>query len=362
MQAFPSIRAFLQSILRTGGTAVLLAAPAYAASDPPPPVRVQWPVMGTIAAVSAPAADAANLPSLRDPVQAVFAEYERHFSIFRPESDLSRVNLAAGNGACLELRPDVAQVLHVALQLSRDSGGVFDPTIGPLMAAWGFRGGGVRHVPDAVALSLARAQVSWTHVLWDASASNRVRLARTGMRLDLGGLAKGAAVDAAYDRLRIAGCTRFLVDLGGNLRAAGEAADGRGGWRVGIRDPFHPGEILGSLLLTNGESVATSGNYERFVELDGHRYAHILDPRTSRPAEGVAGVTVLAPSGIQCDGLSATLFILGPVAGRKFLEKRPGCEAFWVMDATNAPCFATAAWARRFAPRPDLRRPVTTLP
>jgi len=108
--------------------------------------------------------------------------------------------------------------------------------------------------------------------------------------------------------------------------------------------------------------MATSGNYERFVELRGHHYAHIMDPRTGKPAEGVASVTVLAPSGIQCDGLSATLFILGPNEGRTFLSQRPGCEALWVPDGAPLRMIATPGFARRFTPLPELQSALTLLP
>ena len=199
-------------------------------------------------------------------------------------------------------------------------------------------------------------------MIWDPTASNRVRLAQAGMRLDLGGIAKGYAVDVAYDRLRAMGRRDFLVDLGGNLRAQGESAPRRGGWRTGVRNPFQAAGIVGMILLTNGESVATSGNYERFVEMDGHHYAHIMDPRSGRPAEGVAGVTVLAPSGLQCDGLSATLFILGPWEGQKFLTlHRPGCEALWIPDTQPLRLVATSGFARRFHPLPQYRDAVTVL-
>ena len=353
-----------QGILREAGYRPASSAPlaTHATTPTPqPPERLEWPVMGTTAAVSTPAASAQDLPALRAPVEEAFAEINAHFSIFQPESDLSRANRAAGNGEFVTLSPDVADVLRVALRLSRDSGGVFDPTIGPLMAAWGFRGGSVRKEPVPEELADARTLVGWNHILWDATASNRIRLNLPGMRLDLGGIAKGYAVDVGYNRLLQAGFTNFMVDLGGNLRVHGEAAPGRGGWRTGIRHPFEAGEIVGTLLLTNGESVATSGNYERFVEFNGHHYAHIMDPRTGRPAEGVAGVTVLAPSGLQCDGLSATLFILGPEAGQKFLAQRPGCEACWIPDRKPLRLFATPGFACRFTPQPEFQSALTVL-
>jgi len=318
--------------------------------------------MSTIAAVSTPVAHAADLPALRDLAQPALSNIEHEFSIFIPDSDLSRVNTVAGNGEFVAIAPEVAHVLRTALRLSRDSGGVFDPTIGPLMKAWGFRGGKAQQEPTVAELAQARALVGWTNMLWDATNSNHVRLALAGMRLDLGGIAKGYAVDVAYERLLATGARDFLVDLGGNLRVHGESAPGLGGWRTGVRNPFDLSEITGMILLTNGESVATSGNYERFVKMDGRHYAHIMDTRTGHPAEGVAGVTVLAPSGIQCDGLSATLFILGPEAGQKFLTRfRPECEALWIPDAQPLRMFATPGFARRFHPLPEYQNAVTVL-
>jgi thiamine biosynthesis lipoprotein len=326
------------------------------------PERIEWPVMSTTAAVSTPAAHAADLPALRDLAQPALSNLEHEFSIFIPDSDLSRVNVAAGSGEFVGIAPEVAHVLRVALGLSRDSSGVFDPTIGPLMKAWGFRGGMAQHAPTKPELAQARARVGWTNVIWDAANSNCVRLALAGMRLDLGGIAKGYAVDVVYDRVLEKGERDFLVDLGGNLRVHGESAPGRGGWRTGVRNPFDLSEIVGMILLTNGESVATSGNYERFVKMDGRHYAHIMDTRTGHPAEGVAGVTVLAPSGVQCDGLSATLFILGPEAGQKFLTRfRPECEALWIPDSQPLRMFASPGFARRFHPLPEYQDAVTVL-
>jgi len=319
--------------------------------------------MSTLAAVSVPSAQARDLPAARDCVQGGFSAVEKRFSVFLPTSDLSRINDAAGNGSFITISYDVGYVLHAALRLAADSDGVFDPTVGPLMAAWGFRGNQPPHPPTPEVLADVRRRVSWTNVIWQAAASNQVRLALPGMRLDLGGIAKGYAVDLAFAGLLQTGKTDFLVDLGGNLRAFGQAAPGRGGWLAGIRNPFTHNLLIGTILLTNGEAVATSGSYERFVELDGHRYAHIMDPRTGQPAEGVAGVTVLAPSGIQCDGLSATLFILGPAAGRDFLKQhRPDCDALWVPAAQPVRLIATPGFARRFKPLPVYRQMVTVLP
>jgi thiamine biosynthesis lipoprotein len=170
------------------------------------------------------------------------------------------------------------------------------------------------------------------------------------MQLDLGAIAKGYAVDQAWNRLKAAGLTNVLIDLGGNLRSIGEAAPGRGGWRVGVRNPFDD-SLVARFLLRDGEAVATSGNYERFVEIEGVRYAHIMDPRTGAPVTGMAGTTVAAPSAMLADALSTTLFILGPQRGAELLRKHPGCEALWIPDTpTHLAVYATPGMARRLSP------------
>ena len=170
------------------------------------------------------------------------------------------------------------------------------------------------------------------------------------MLLDLGAIAKGYAVDVAWASLKAAGHANLLIDLGGNLRAIGEAAPGRGGWRTGVRNPFDHG-LIGRFLMRDGEAVATSGNYERFVEINGIRYAHIMDPRTGSPVTGMAGTTVLAPDAMTADALSTTLFILGPAKGAALLRNHPGCEALWIPDTPDTlTVIATPGMADRLTP------------
>ncbi len=314
---------------------LLLAASGCAGGKPAPqPQSLQWLCMGTAAAVSAPAGQPARVQRLRETVGAAFAEIERDLSIFLTNSVLNAVNASAGDPAPVPVNTHVAAVLRHALDIAEAGGGAFDPTVGPLMALWGFRGGAVTHPPAAAAIAETRERVGWRHVRLDLSdpAAPTAALALPGMRLDLGGIAKGYAVDLAYDRLRAAGETDFLINLGGNLRAHGVPGAGRDGWRIGVRDPFHNDRILGTVVLREGEAAATSGNYERFVVLDGVRYAHIMDPRSGRPVTGVAGVTVIAPTAVQADALSTTLFVLGPDVGLRLLAACPGCQALWVLD------------------------------
>jgi len=339
-------------LLRFSALGLFLAAACARPRTATPPDSMEWVCMGTIAAVSVPAGQSGRLPGLRETVAERLASVERDLSVFRADSVLNAVNAAAGTRELVPVNAHAAAVLAHALQVAEASGGAFDPTVGPLMALWGFRGLPVADPPTGEAIAEVLEHVGWRHIRLDTSVPEApsAALARPGMRLDLGGVAKGYAVDLAYDRLRAAGETDFLVNLGGNLRGCGLPGAGRDGWRVGVRDPFNREGILGAVTLREGEAAATSGNYERFVILRGVRYAHILDPRSGRPVTGVAGVTVLAPTAMQADALSTALFVLGPADGLRLLAAQPGCHALWVLDEEPLRTIASPGFSARFRP------------
>jgi thiamine biosynthesis lipoprotein len=318
--------------------------------------------MGTVAAVQC--ADPAAAPQARDLARDVFTDIDREFSSWRPDSALAAVNLAAGSGQPIPVSPRFATVLGAALALCEESGGAFNPLVGPVMRAWGFNGAALRPArPSDAELAAATALADWRNIFPPSpnsspspipSPSLSLALPRAGMSLDLGAIAKGYAVDLAWDRLKAAGHTNLLVDLGGNLRALGEAAPGRAGWRTGVRNPFIRDALIARFLLRDGEAVATSGNYERFVEIDGLRHAHIMDGRTGHPVTGMASVTVIAPDAAAADGLSTALFILGPREGAVLLRRHPGSEALWIPDSPNAlTLLATPGFAARLTPADD---------
>jgi len=317
--------------------------------------------MGTFAAVQC--VDRAAAPQARDIAQAAFDGLDAELSVWNPGTALSAVNRAAGSPEAVPISAPFAAVLRAALDTADESGGAFNPLIGPVMRAWGFNGADSRPAPPEPAeLAAALALTDWRKVAFTPAPTNAtLRLPTAGMRLDLGAAAKGYAVDFAWQRLAAAGHTNLLVDLGGNLRALGEAAPGRGGWRTGVRNPFAPG-ILATFLLRGGEAVATSGNYERFVEINGARYAHIMDGRTGMPVTGMAGVTVTAPDALTADILSTTLFILGPQKGAALLRSRPGCEALWIPDTPSSlTLLATPGLAARLTPAGNTPYTLTTL-
>lgn len=323
------------------------------APEPATGIRhTQWFSMGTAAAVSVPEADAGAIDDVRKAVQTVFDQIESDLSLFKPDSTVSRINAAAGTDEIFTLSPSLSTCIYHSWKLWRESG-VFSPLLKPLMAeAWGFYADHPpQEAPAKAMLEPFLRRINPNFVFDGDLQGNTFRLAIKGAALDLGGIAKGAAVDAAYEALLKNGTTSALIDLGGNLRAIGLPRPKAKGWNTGIRNPFNGEKIIGMFPLYSGEGVATSGNYERFVTIAGKRYAHILDPRTGMPVTGMAGVTVIAPTAIVADGLSTTLFILGPEEGLAFLKKNnrdyAGVEALWIPDNDSHEIFVTPGFKAR---------------
>ena len=255
-----------------------------------------------------PAAEAIGI------VQDSFEEVNTALSTWSPNSEISRLSRAAADSA-VNISPLLQTCLSRSLLLYEQSGGAFDPTAESLMRLWGFyRRKGV--LPGAAALDSALADLGQ----WQLKSNPaRVVKEKPGTHFDLGGIAKGLAVDLAVQRLRKAGLRQGLLDLGGNLYCMG-GAPGRDNWRVGIRNHRNRDELFATVTISQA-SVATSGSYERFVTIDGHHFGHIMNPATGRPAEGLLSATVIAKEGILADGLSTTLFVLGPEAAVQFLAE-----------------------------------------
>jgi len=280
-------------------------------------------VMGTLAVVKAEAADPAAGEAAVDAAFAAFATVDSLMSTWRTDSPLSRLNSAAPGWHPVDSH--IHGVLSAALRLGRRSHGAFDPTVLTLMQAWGLRGENPR-VPDAAELTALLARRGFNAVEVD-SLTLQVYFRQANPGLDLGGIAKGYALDLAADAMAATGATAAVLDLGGNLRVFGAAA---AAFPVGIVAPDDPAHILHTVSLQGG-AVATSGQYERFVEIDGKPYGHILDPRTGRPVDRTGSVTVLAPSAMIADGLATALFVLGPVADSTWLTAYPEVRVIWVL-------------------------------
>lgn len=305
------------------GAAALIVALAGAAPAPDAGVRrsvaYTFHTMGTYVTFHIVTADSVAGAALAERGAAVLFHLDSLMSNWTTTSEVARINREAASHAT-RIDPEVATVVDTSLRVWRESDGVFDITVEPLMRAWGFLGG-QRRVPSDSEAAAAAALVGAGHVHYDP-ATRTIRFDRPGVKIDLGGIAKGYAVDRAADALRAAGVSDALVDLTGNMKALGHPPDAPA-WRIGIRDPRDRLPYFARLTLKPGEGISTSGKYEQFIAKDGKTYGHIMDPRTGRPADGLISVTVVSGSGFACDTWDTPIFVLGAEAGRqKALEHR----------------------------------------
>ena len=254
------------------------------------------------------AAGAANLASA---VQAAFEEVERidrWLSHYKPDSELSRLNRLSPS-APRKLSAEMAALLVRCREYSRLTDGGFDVTVGPLMALWGFAEGAGR-VPGRQAIRGTLLNVGYRHLVVD-EVQQTVYFRRPGVRLDPGGIGKGYAVDRMVEVLRDAGVEVALVNAcGSSFYGMGSPPSEPRGWYVRIRDPGKPGSRVAELHLKD-QSLSTSGSYEKFFEVNGRRYSHLLDPRTGLALEGAQSVSVVAPSTLDSEAWATALLVNG---------------------------------------------------
>jgi len=262
--------------------------------------------------------------------QQAFAELQRMEGLFNrhdPGSEVARLNARAGRW--VSASPELLEVLATVKEMAPATGGLFDVTVAPLLDLWGI-GTDRAAVPDAAALARAREWVGGEGLEVDRRGG-RVKLARPGMAVDLGGIGKGYAIDRAVQVLTRAGVSGGLVEVGGDLYLLGRRGDGQP-WRVGVQHPRQDGATLGTLYLA-GHAVATSGDYQRFFEVGGVRYHHILDPRTGKPGRTSISVTVVSRTVMEADLLSTGVFLMEPLEGLALLERLPDVEGIIVDPA-----------------------------
>ncbi len=265
-------------------------------------------------------------------VRAAFAEVVRLESLlssYQAESLISRINAAATvrPTRAVKVTQEVFNLILRSTKLSRRLSGAFDITYAPLAKLYGpARKGQPARVPGPIQLRKALKLVGSKHIVLDYDKV-AVRLGRPGMAIGLGAIAKGYAVDSVVSVLRAQGQTAFIVDGGGDLYVSGRHPDRP--WRVGIKDPNRPSTYFATLPVQS-KAVVTSGNYERFFVKAGKRYHHILDPRTGRPASGLASVTVVAPQATLADALATGIFVLGPKKGLEVLMQFDKVDALLV--------------------------------
>ncbi len=262
--------------------------------------------------------------------QAVFDDLrnvDNRMTVKGISSELIAVNKAAGVSPVV-VSEDTFHVVEVARQYAEASQGAFDITVFPVVSLWGI-GTDNERIPSPDEIETGLKNVGYQDLILD-SVKKSVFLRRTGMGLDLGGIAKGYAADRTAEKLRALGVERGIINLGGNIFAMGTKEDGTP-WKIGIQNPINNrGEYLGIVNAVN-QTLVTSGIYERYFEKDGKRYHHILDTKTGYPVENeVAGVSILADSSIDADALSTTCFVMGPDKAFEFVKSKPGVEVLFV--------------------------------
>ena len=245
-------------------------------------------------------------------------------------SDIIRINEAAGQKA-VPVSAETMAVIATAQEMSRRSKGAFDITFAAMRGLWKFDEDLENKVPPADELERRRKLINWRDVVVDAKAGT-VKLRRSGMRMGLGGIAKGYAVDRCAVVLREQGFRDFMVQAGGDLYVSGRK--GTASWMVGVRDPRGGPRAVIAKMPIEDHAFSTAGDYERSFIVDGKRYHHIIDPKTGFPATAARGVTILAPTALLADALDDAVFILGPKAGLALVDSYPDCAAV-VVDAKN---------------------------
>lgn len=306
------------------------------------PLRAEWysdarEKMGTKVEIQLWADSEAAAQPLLAAGMAEFDRIESWMSTYREDSEISRVNRLAAQGP-VPVSAELFGIVRKSLELSALSGGAFDITFDSVGRLYDFRAG-VR--PDAESIRSNLADINYRHVVLDAAAST-IRFTKEGTRINLGGIGKGYSCERVIQLLRKAGVTNALATAGGDTRLLG---DRRGKpWMVGIRDPDDGQRWVTRLALTD-EAISTSGDYERFFDEGGVRYHHILDPKSGTSASGVRSVTVIGPDATVTDGLSTTVFVMGPERGLALIESTPGYAAV-IIDADRNVRFSTALKSR----------------
>lgn len=319
---------------------VALLALLLAACGKPAPVGQEAYVFGTRVEVLAWGVPEAKAHAAMSEVLREFDRLHRTYHAWQP-SDLTALNDAIAAGRSHEVSEELASLIRTAQALAAQGDYLFDPGVGRLVALWGFHTDEFKPVlPDAAAL---QKLVASRPTIAKLRLEGRLASADFSVALDFGGYLKGVALDRAAAILKSHGIANALINIGGNVMALGRKGDVP--WRVGIQHPRAAqagGAPLATLELRDGEAIGTSGDYQRFFEIDGRRYSHLIDPRTGQPASGTQALTILMPpaadAGMRSDVLSKPLFVAGDdwprLAGKLGLAQVLRVDAAGKLSAT----------------------------
>ncbi|MBI5248859.1 MAG: FAD:protein FMN transferase [Desulfomonile tiedjei] len=266
--------------------------------------------------------------------ESIFNEIKRieNLTSFYNPSELTKINDNSGKGPT-KASGELLGIIGEALRIARLTGGAFDPTVGALSRLWQFSGPGEPHLPPESEIKEALTKVGWNRVRIDTEAET-ILLPDAGMALDLGGIAKGYTLNRIAEILSKWGITSALVNIGGDILAAGEKQPGKP-WLVGVEDPRNPRGIVAVAPLKD-RIIVTSGDYERFFTKDEKRYHHIIDPRSGYPSDKLRSVTIVGPIGGTLQPAGTATFVLGVEEGLKFIRTVEGTQALLIDAEGNA--------------------------
>ncbi len=291
--------------------------------------------MGTLYTVVAYGRDQAFLSEVVNEVFAEIDQLDQQMSNYNPESELSAINRDAAQRE-VTVSPQLFGLIQYSLHASEESGGDFDITVGPLMRLWGFfRGQG--RLPSAAELSQVEKKIGYQHVHLDA-ARRTIHFDVSGMELDLGGIAKGYAVDQAAQIMRTDGVTAALISSGTSSIYALGSPPGEHGWKITVRDPFHEEKPADVFRLQNF-ALSTSGNYEKFFKINGKIYCHIMDPHTGWPVQNMLSTVAAVPTGVETEALTKIFFVGGIEKSRRYLATHPNAIGLFYQPGAQPQTF-----------------------
>jgi len=274
-----------------------------------------------------------QVAELKKEIDKALMEVNRQMSNYQPDSELSRFNRSPEK-VPFKVSPDFAKVTRFALELSRQSDGAFDPTLGPLINLWGFGEKTGEHiVPDAITLRGTMAKVGWQHLTVNEKGELTKDLPE--LALDLGAVAKGFGVDRMTEVLHAHGLENLYTSIAGEVRVMGHNPRGTK-WMLGVTVPsdhWRANNPMAAMISISNQALSTSGDYQKFfMDASGRRLCHIIDPRTGTPVQhNLASVTIVAPDSMTADGLSTSLFVLGMEAGLKRIETLDNAAALFIL-------------------------------
>jgi len=293
------------------------------------PAQAAWhsrdeAIMGTAIRVELWHEDKAAAEAAMEAVMQEMHRIDRVMSVFKPDSEISAINRDAAK-APMRVSQEMFDLIGRAIEFSEMSGGAFDITFSSVGYLYDYR---KAVKPSDTEIAKALPGINYRHLKLDRE-KRTIHFVRAGVRIDLGGIAKGYAVDNCIALLKARGVREALVSAGGDSRVLGDR-HGRP-WMIGIRDPRNREGNVAVIPLADA-AISTSGDYERYFEADGVRYHHIINPKTGKSASGVRSVTVIGPDSLTNEGLTKSIFIMGPERGLKLIESMSGIDAVVVDD------------------------------